>query len=94
VENERALQGYLFRQAKAHDIYCRKMRAEGQTGFPDVLLAQGGVVMFVELKNPNGKGRLSARQKRELQRLRDAGVSAVVVYDTAGVDLVIQSFTG
>ena len=94
MESERALQGYLFRRAKKHGIYCRKMRAEGQTGFPDVLLAHDGIVMFVELKSPTGKGRLSARQKRELQRLRDAGLSAVVVYDTAGVDLVIQSFTG
>ena len=58
MESERALQGYLFRRAKQHGIYCRKMRAEGQTGFPDVLLAHDGIVMFVELKSPTGKGRL------------------------------------
>jgi hypothetical protein len=90
VKTEKALQNYLFRQAKAVGVYCRKMAAVGRRGFPDVLLAFGGVIIFVELKSPANTGRLSAGQVYEIRALKACGLRVLVIKTKEDADAVIK----
>lgn len=57
-------------QAELHDVLFRKVKYEGRSGCPDVLLIfPKGTVVFVEMKNPNKKGSLRACQGRELGKI-------------------------
>lgn len=89
--SEKHLQNYLFKRAKDHGIYCRKMEAIGYVGFPDVFLVFSGRMALVELKSPTGKGRLSRKQEREIERLRAEGVNVYIVDSNEGVDNVIRN---
>ena len=44
-----------------------------EKGVPDLLIVWKGQVLFLELKTPTGKGRLSEEQKVWRQRIIDAG---------------------
>lgn len=88
---ERLLQTSLFRLAEAHGIYARKMQAVGHTGFPDVMLAYGGKVIFVELKSPTKRGILSEKQKREIGRLEAAGASVHIAETKASVEEIVKN---
>ena len=90
MKTEKALQNYLFRQAKAVGIYRRKVVAVGRRGFPDVLLAFGGAVVLAELKTPAGTGRFSAGQVREIRALRLCGLRVRVIKTKEDVDAVIR----
>lgn len=92
VAGEKSLQNYLLLQAVKHGVYARKVAAQGHVGFPDVFLAKGGQVVLVELKSPTEKGRLSKKQERESERIRDHGVPVWVVATQEGVDAIIASF--
>ena len=89
--SERNLQRYLIISAELHDIFCRKVQAIGHVGFPDVFLARNGRIVLVELKSPSGKGRLSKKQKKEIERLRNEGINVYVIDSYAGVDDVIKN---
>jgi hypothetical protein len=89
MAGENKLQKYLVAQCKSHDILCRKLRAEGRRGWPDMILIFEGHIVFIELKNPNGKGELSALQELEIKEIKDHGAAAVVVDSFVGVDHVI-----
>lgn len=89
---EGSLQRYFKRQAKLAGILWRKIKFEGQRGCPDVLIAKGGKVVLVELKNPNGKGKLSEIQKRQIKKLTDAGIEALIIDTQKEVDDVIKKF--
>jgi hypothetical protein len=90
MESEKHLQTYLFKQAKANDIYCRKMAAVGRRGFPDVFLAYNGYTIFLELKSPSGRGKLSPLQLREIEQMRMAGVGVWVINQKEQVDAIIR----
>lgn len=83
---EAALQRYLIRTALARGMYARKVVAVGRTGFPDVLLAFAGRIYLVEVKNPSGRGRVSAKQKSEHAHLKRAGVDVRVIANKGEVD--------
>jgi hypothetical protein len=92
MENsERNLQRYLIVSAELHDVFCRKVQAIGHVGFPDMFLARNGRIVLVELKSPTGKGRLSKKQEKEIERLRDEGINVYVIDSYAGVDDVIKN---
>jgi hypothetical protein len=77
--------------ADARDIFCRKVQAVGHTGFPDLFLARMGRVALVELKSPTGKGRLSRKQEREIERLRGEGINVYVIDSKEGAEKVIKN---
>jgi Holliday junction resolvase len=52
----------------------------GRAGIGDVVACVNGHFLMVECKAD--KGKITALQERELQRVRDAGGQALVVYDT------------
>ena len=92
MENsERNLQRYLIISAELHDIFCRKVQAIGHVGFPDVFLARNGRIVLVELKSPSGKGRLSKKQEKEIERLRNEDINVYVIDSYAGADDVIKN---
>ena len=93
VKTEKHLQTYLFKQAKAKGIYCRKMAAVGRRGFPDVLLAHQGYLIFLELKSPSGKGVLSPLQVKEIEHMRQAGIGVWVINQKDQVDAIIRELT-
>jgi hypothetical protein len=89
--SERNLQRYLIVSAELHDIFCRKVQAIGHVGFPDLFLARNGRIVLVELKSPTGKGRLSKKQEKEIERLRNEGINVYVIDSYAGADDVIKN---
>ena len=92
MENsERNLQRYLIISAELHDVFCRKVQAIGHVGFPDMFLARNGRIVLVELKSPTGKGRLSKKQEKEIERLRNERINVYVIDSYAGVDDVIKN---
>jgi len=63
----------------------RKLEWVGRRGAPDrIVLLEGGVVAFAELKRPKG-GRVSPLQQRELDMLNRLGFVAEVVQDFAAI---------
>ena len=63
MAGESKLQRKCGEFAKRHHILMRKIHAEGRKGFPDlVLIFPHGLVIFVEMKNPNMKGVLAKLQ--------------------------------
>ena len=93
TKSEKNLQRYLIVSAELHDIFCRKIQAVGHVGFPDVFLAHRGRIVLVELKSPSGKGRLSKKQEREIERLKNVGVTVYVIDTFEGADDVITTLT-
>lgn len=91
--SEGNLEKYLIDRAAAHRVYQRKVKLAGRRGFPDRMLAYGGRVVFVELKNPNGKGRLSKMQEREIAEMRDVGLDVRVMKSKEEVDDAIKTIT-
>lgn len=49
----------------------------GHVGIPDIIAAKNGHFIGIECKA--GKGKTTALQERELQKIRDAGGTALVV---------------
>ena len=81
MKTEKQLDQYLVKQCRKHGIYCRKLVAVGQTGFPDRFVAKDGKTVLMELKRPDGKGKLSKKQELEIERLKSCGVTVVVIDD-------------
>ena len=52
----------------------------GRAGVPDIVACYRGFMLGVECKA--GKGKTTALQERELQRIRDAGGIALVINET------------
>ena len=52
----------------------------GRAGIPDIVACVNGRFLAIECKA--GRGKTTALQDRELQRIRDAGGTAMVIYDT------------
>lgn len=86
---EKALQNYTKRQAETMGIYWRKVEFTRRRGCPDVLMCKNGRVVWVEFKNPDGSGRLSALQEREIRLLRQAGMEVHVIDNYEAADTLL-----
>ena len=60
----------------------------GRAGIPDIVACVNSHFLAVECKA--GKGKTTALQDRELQRISDAGGEALVVYDTPTAYAALQ----
>lgn len=88
--SERALERYLVLESKRRGWLCYKWVSPAQRGVPDrILVAPGGRVTFVELKNPNGTGRLSPLQEVTLGKLTAQGCDVRVLQTKEGVDALL-----
>ena len=90
---EGSLQTYFKKQASLCGVLWRKIKFEGRRGCPDVLIAYGGKIVLVELKNPNKRGRLSEIQQRQIKHFKDVGVEVHVIDDKEDIDRVIREIT-
>ena len=83
---ESTLQTKCVKKAKEYGVLAYKIVCVGRRGFPDLLLIfEGGLVVFVELKTPTG--RLSAIQKRVIKQMKEQGANVYIID-------CIEDFTG
>tara|TARA_R100001086_G_scaffold149584_1_gene79464 strand:+ start:859 stop:1185 length:327 start_codon:yes stop_codon:yes gene_type:complete len=94
--SEKILQGKIVKKLKAlYGALTFKFESPGNAGVPDLVsiiphercpcCGSTARVVFVEVKNPNGRGRLSELQKAQIARIQDAGGE---VYVTDTIDIV------
>ena len=88
--SEKDLQNYLKKLCKRHGVYFAKTESRSGRGFPDCVLIFDGSVVFVELKSPTGKGRLSELQVRCHSSIMVAGGDVRVLSSVGGVDGLID----
>jgi len=91
MAGENRLENYLRVKCVVEGIFVRKVVAVGSTGFPDRFLAYDGRVYLVELKNPNGRGNLSAKQIATSKALSEVGIIPFVIDSFDGVDRLITA---
>ena len=90
MNSEKQLQNYLKRRCKSLGWSFDKLESKSRRGFPDVMAARAGVVWFLELKSPSGKGRLSALQKHCIQSMKANGLNVSVCANTTEIDQIIE----
>ena len=78
---EKLLQQQVITAAKKRGIFVVKTEAVGRRGFPDLTLIHRGRVVFIELKHPNGRGKLSALQAVMIDDMRAHGAEVHVLDD-------------
>ncbi len=89
--SEKKLQEYFIKRCKKEGVLAVKLESTSRRGWPDVIaIAPGGVITFIEFKNPNGKGRLSAHQKKTIDELTALGARVLVIDSREGVDAVLD----
>lgn len=82
MSGESVLQAFYVKILHDYGCLARKVRYQGRRGCPDLLcVPQNRPAFMIEVKNPNGKGRLSEYQEDEIATLNDYGM-AVYVCDT------------
>ena len=85
--SEKALEQYLVRQAAKHNHLCFKWVSPAQRGVPDrILIAPTGTITFIELKNPEGTGKLSPLQEVVIGKLTAHQCDVRVLSSKEGVD--------
>lgn len=85
---ENKVERYLDSEIMKLGGITRKWVSPGVNGVPDRIVIVNGNVWFVEVKTSDGQ--LSSWQEREIERLKDHGVDARVVYGQEGVDEFIE----
>lgn len=88
--NEAGLQAKIIKSFFKAGVYCRKMRSESATGFPDLFAGRAGNVVLIEVKNPKGTGKLEDSQVEEIALLRSYGLP---VYVVASLDEALELLT-
>lgn len=68
---------------------CWKFTSPSTAGVPDRVVMLHGLVVFVELKRPEG-GRLSEMQKARIRQIRNAGVPVSVISTVDEVNALMR----
>jgi len=88
-KEENDVESYLHSQITKLHGTTRKWVSPGRAGVPDrICMLPEGRVFFVEVKTLSGK--LSVRQKREMESLAELGCNVHTVYGRQGVDDFIR----
>ncbi len=92
MAGESKLQRKCGKEAKEHHIIVRKINADSNRGWPDLLLIfpNTGETVYVEMKNPNGKGVLSSSQKLEHDKIKAQGASVYTCDSLVTFNLIIK----
>ena len=76
---EKDIESFLVRKVREMGGTAYKFVSPGNTGVPDrMVVLPGGKIIFVELKSETG--RLSALQKRQVERLKKLDCDVGVLY--------------
>lgn len=87
---EKNLQKNILKICKEYNILTRKLNAESQRGWPDlILLLPNGTVIFLEVKTKTGK--LSKLQEYTIQEIKERKGNVHVVRSTEEVKTIIES---
>jgi len=93
METEKQLFNFAKKLCAKNKVGIYKMHCESKNGFPDLMLIYEGEIMFIELKSPNGKGRLSEIQKVRINELHNFGAEVYVIDCPKVLEDVITEFT-
>ena len=94
MKTEKDLQKFITRYCKQQGVFCQKTESRSARGFPDLMLARDGLVLFMELKTPAGTGRLSALQLKRHREMRAAGLRVEVVACPDEAVMIIDILAG
>lgn len=89
MRNEAALSRKIMQNLKNHGLLARAMEYRGRNGAPDIVVI-GNPTIFIELKHPNGKGKLSAHQAREHERIRNHDGIVYTINSVEQLEAIIQ----
>jgi hypothetical protein len=89
MNTEKQLQNYTKKLAAAHGILFYKLVCVGRRGFPDVLLAYSGQLIFIELKTARGTGRLHPLQEMTINELKKQGAHVYVADSKETINAII-----
>tara|TARA_R110000803_G_scaffold129178_1_gene196504 strand:- start:10 stop:300 length:291 start_codon:yes stop_codon:yes gene_type:complete len=88
---EAIFQKQCISKAKRRGWLAYKFASPSHRGVPDCIFIYKGRVIFIEFKNPNGRGMVSALQKRKIAELESHGADCFVV-DNMGLFSEIIEF--
>lgn len=86
--HERNIEKYLKGMVEAIGGLCIKLNSASGTGYPDRIVINQGVIVFVEVKAPNEKPR--ALQHYRIKELKRHGAKAIVVDSFESVDSFVE----
>lgn len=87
---EAALQAKVVKWCKSNGYLALKFVSPANAGCPDLVILGNGKVLFYELKNPNGSGRLTELQKVTHDRMRAHGAEVYVGHDFDDITTTIR----
>ena len=87
---ENKVEKHLDDEVKKLGGITRKWVSPGRDGVPDRIVIINGDVMFVEVKTVDGK--VTPVQRREHERLTEAGGRVFTVYGETGVDCFLRDY--
>ena len=87
---ETVVEAYFVKEVKKYGGIAYKFTSPARRSVPDrIVVLNGGITHFVELKTIGGK--VSSGQRREIARLRDLGHTVYVIWTKEGVNKYIRS---
>lgn len=87
---EARLQAKFLTKARQRGWKAVKLNADGETGWPDVLIVHPAGVAFVEVKSPSKRGRLSLAQNRRIAELRALNAVVLMLDDPSRIDAILD----
>jgi hypothetical protein len=93
MATEKTLQQYVAKKFRAAGWLVYKFASPSYRGVPDLMLvAPDGWVMFIEVKHPDGTGRLSKLQHFEIAQLRAHNAEVHVVDSKEQANEILRSY--
>lgn len=89
--SEKLLQNYFCKKVREAGGVAYKINGSAHRGVPDILAIYAGTTIFVEFKNPNGKGRLSKLQLITISDMRANGADVRVCARYVDADEILYS---
>jgi len=77
--SEKTFQRNIIKRLAKCNTLCYKFASPAHAGVPDLICIGPGGVFFIEVKNPNGRGRLSKLQEVTIEKMRKHGATVYVV---------------
>lgn len=95
MKDEKSLQKYLSDRLKDAGCLVYKFASPNKRGVPDlIVITPYHSVLFIEVKSPTGKGRLSKLQEHEIALLIDHGMTVMVIASQRQADGLISRVKG
>ena len=91
MATEKTLQAKISRLLRDNGMLVFKFASPSHRGVPDLLvITDTGYTFYIEVKHPNGKGRLSKLQELTIQAIRQQGAMVYVINSIEEVESIID----